>query len=123
MTNREWYLNKLNAMTNEEFANYIEGEVVPWCKTCYCKACCPDNCAKCAKEWLDKTHQEPMPELKDGMFVEIKLTNNVVLGVVVNNKIILQNGQWCNATSCITKVFDTCCFNLCDDSTCIWRKE
>lgn len=119
MTNREWYLNKLNAMTNEEMANYIEVETFPWCNNS-----CQDDCAKCAKEWFDKEYIKPMPELKDGMFVEMKLADNTaVLGVMFNNTIILKNGQWCTATSCITKVFDTCCFNLCDDDHCIWQKE
>lgn len=121
MTNREWYLNKLNKMTNKELANYIETEVSPWCNNS-----CPDDCPQCAKEWFDKEYIEPMPELKDGMFVEAIYNNNVVLGVVLNNKIILQDGQWCSikqSLAYITKVFNTCCFNLCDGDHCIWRKE
>lgn len=120
MTNSEWFKewikSKIDEMTDDELSDFI----------CYEYAAPKDNMNYkiFATEWLNQEHQKPMPELKDGMFVEVKLAdNNAILGVVLNNTIILQNGRWCSTTFCITKVFDTCCFNLCNDGNCIWRKE
>lgn len=133
MTNREWYLNKLNAMTNEELADYIEAEVVPWCKACCCKACCPDNCAKCAKEWFDKKHIEPMPELEVGMFVCcVSDVGEKNLGIVVSKKscgsdglaIAYHDGRWDDVYNVdITNIYNAVCFNGCKKETCIWRKD
>lgn len=115
---KEWIKNKIDEMTDDELSEFI----------CYEYAAPKDdmNYKIFAMEWLNQEHQKPMSELKDGVFVEVKLAdNNAVLGVVFNNKIILQNGKWCGtkeSLAYITKVFDACCFSLCDDC-CIWEKE
>lgn len=135
MTNREWYLNKLNKMTNEELANYIEAEITPWCAeaTPWCSHSCPDDCAQCAKAWLDKTHQEPMPKLEVGMFVCcVNDVGEKNLGIVVSKKpigfdglvIAYHDGRWDEVYNVyITNIYNAVCFNGCRNETCIWRKD
>lgn len=128
MTNREWYLNKLNAMTNEELANYVENETMPWCSDN-----CLKNCAQCAKAWFDKEHVEQMPEIENGMFVKVWLDylKDSYIGVITTNKgceqvIVYNEGTWDfvkNVHNNITAVYDANCFACCDDKTCIWRKD
>lgn len=127
MTNREWYLNKLNGMTNEELANYIEAEDAPWCSDS-----CLDSCPQCAKKWFDEEHINPMPELEVGMFVRcVDYVGKKNLGIVVSKKscgfdglaIAYHDGLWDDVNNVdIINIYNAVCFDGCTRETCIWRK-
>lgn len=78
----------------------------------------------------------PMPELKVGMFIECDNTYGNSLGkslgvVIDNNKTVFQNGMWASGTNSswynkhITKIFgdNVVCFNGCTENNVIWRRK
>lgn len=122
MTNRKWFEQAVKEMTNEGLSDMIG---------CPCGWICDNNdsicdgdCQKAWIKWFNKERVNPMPELKDGMFVEIDGNG---LGVVLSGNVVLKNGLYGTITaglkSEVSKIYDTVCFNLCDKSTCIWSKE
>lgn len=127
MTNFEWLKEEINKMNMKEIYNFRTG-FSPWHKdACGEGGLCPRtimNCSDCAIEWGKKLHKEPMPELKNGMFVEDEMGG---YGVVVNDEIIFQNGTHDtieDMTEYITKVFEATCFIDCEDDVgIIWERN
>lgn len=139
MTNFEWLKEEISKMNMEEIFNFRAGSS-PWCKDTCEERDCPQptmNCSECAIEWSKKFHETPMPKLKTGMFVEYydkyydnspSIYNARGYGVVVDDKIVCQDGSWFSeldehTLDCITKIFNADNFAGCDDYTCIWEKH
>lgn len=119
MTNLEWIKKVIAEMSAEELRDWKYSES-PWCQDD-----CIAECQKCAKSWLEAKHQDPMPTLKNGMFVE---WDGYLLGVVVDNFIVFYDGTFASdvseASKYITKVFaNVICFNECYTTEPIWRKD
>lgn len=86
------------------------------------------SCVDCMTKWLNKKHEEPMPELKTGMFVEVRCISVAELGVVIGDKIVYKNG-YCDELEVvrekIVRVYDemTNCFNSCFSENIIWERD
>lgn len=59
MTNREWYMNKLSNMTDEEFADaiFVPEEMYDACDN---NPCFWKDCNDCKSEWLKSEHKEEL---------------------------------------------------------------
>lgn len=57
MTNREWLLNKMQNMSDEELAKAINTN---WTKMCKDRGCTYSGCDKCKADWLEEEHKEPI---------------------------------------------------------------
>ena len=57
MTNREWLLNKMQNMSDEEFSNFLDGsgEICSFMKQ---NDCFDGNCPECREQWLKQEHKE-----------------------------------------------------------------
>lgn len=60
MTNREWLLNKMQNMSDKEFAEILDdGERI--CNIISTPNFeCASNCQRCIKNWLKQEHKEPI---------------------------------------------------------------
>lgn len=56
MTNREWLLNKMQNMSDEELEEIVSVDCANW-EPAY-KKCGRRNCRDCQKEWLKAEHKE-----------------------------------------------------------------
>lgn len=105
---------------------------MPWCKyqrssdRFYCNNHCLDDCFQA---WLNKPMKVPMPEIKNGdyVFVEnLNIENEKLLGVIVDNTVVFENGQWCfvkDIKENIVVVSQGPGFNVARDSNSfIWQK-
>ena len=76
MTNREWLLNKMQNMSDEELAKYlmvvdeIEEE-----NDCQGTMCCDPDCTPCVINWLKAEHKEKIT-LSEAERVILKSLNN-----------------------------------------------
>lgn len=129
MTNREWYIDKITTMSDEELAHFIEVEDNLWCgDNCESYNC---NCEKCMIDWLKEKHVEPMPELRVGMFVKVRHNHSTedYIGVITldendNKVIVYKETTWdfvARVKDNIIAIYKTNCFIDCDDEHCIWR--
>lgn len=138
MTNYKWFVQNVNTMTIETLSNMLG---------CPCSKICDDNdsicdgtCQKAWIKWFNKEHIEPMPELKNGMFVKIKYHNDDYdepkLGVFVDGDVIYHDfdhtfdtfNEYGSGNAYITKediiaIYDTKAFCLCNEENCIWKKD
>lgn len=124
MTNLEWIKKNINEMGAEAFIDYcFDHKLNPWCSVCDDDIADATDCRRCVARWLEAKHQDPMPQLKVGMFIEAKGK----LGVVVNDiTIAYQDGTWSNLDEAIiTKIFtkNAICFKLCTDKHIMWRRD
>lgn len=55
MTNREWLLNKMQNMSDEELAKVI---TTNWADMCKGRECLYRDCGKCKADWLKEEHKE-----------------------------------------------------------------
>lgn len=131
MTNFEWLKEEINKMNMEEIFNFRAGSS-PWCKDTCEERVCPNpamDCSECAIEWSKKLHKEPMPKLKNGMFVETEMSSYITsgYGVVINDEIIFQSGHHGSVKDMIkyiTKIFEATCFIDCEDDVgIIWERN
>jgi hypothetical protein len=63
MTNREWLLNKMQNMSDEEISsNFNNVAIISRKKRCYDlkTKCHKDGCKKCITLWLKEEHKEPI---------------------------------------------------------------
>lgn len=125
MTNREWFVDKITTMSDEELAHFIEVEEDLWCgDNCELYNC---NCEKCMIDWLKKEHIEPMPELKVGMFVKVRHTfGDYGIGVVTQNIVVYENGgfDWISQIkNDVIAIYQANCFDGCNDNNIIWEKS
>lgn len=95
MTNREW----LNSLSNEEIAKVINQSC---CRLCIGKNdgkyCYEHDCDEGIKEWLNKKHIEPMPEIKAGDYIVYKKGGSLYRAVCVYGNIVyrIDRGWCCN---------------------------
>lgn len=126
MTNLEWIKKNINEMGAEAFIDYcFDHKLNPWCSVCDDDIADATDCRRCVARWLEAKHQDPMPQLKVGMFIE---WDGHLLGVVVNNFIVFQDGTYASdmneASKHITKVFaNIVCFNECSMMKPMWRRD
>lgn len=123
MTNREW----LEKLSDEEFARVVAHDAD------YCFPnevdgnCTYSECTKCALKWLTQEHPNPMPELKTGMFVNVKHTLGYYgIGVVTQDIVVYENGgfDWISQiTNDVIAIYKANCFDGCNDNSCIWKKS
>lgn len=147
MTNREWVLNKLSKMTDEEFADklylnkmtdeeftdkwYFAGD--PWCVLTDCNDCDNDktDCSTCCVNWLKAKHTEPMPELKPGMFVKVWNGFETNLGVIIENPYdsglavnYKDDAGWDRMDDLTVKaIYRAVMYSGCDEDNVIWMEE
>ena len=57
MTNREWLLNKMQNMSDEEFADVVRCGALD---TKYAMKCLGEDCLDCKINWLKSEHKEPI---------------------------------------------------------------
>lgn len=129
MTNLEWLKKRINEMSAEEFGTAWGDEVSPWCDGNKCRDT-EGNCVECVRRWATKPHENPMPELKVGMFVKATNEFETSLGIIINNiyddnlAIAYESGGYDSIrTIIIEAVYNTVGFRFCDDNTCIWRRN
>ena len=58
MTNREWLLNKMQNMSDEEFAKIIREDKACICSKEQREKCYGKSCLECKTEWLKSEHKE-----------------------------------------------------------------
>lgn len=136
MTNREWLMNNISKLTNEELANVLKKPCVDIC----CGECDVDW-EELLSNWLGKEKENPMPHITNGMFVKVRYdfdydleNTRCHLGVRVDNRLVYADGGWdtfdtgdddidvrLNEIIAIynAKSFDDCL----DSSNCIWKRE
>lgn len=72
---------------------------------------------------------EPMPELKDGMFVKAysPYRNESSFGLIYNNKVVYQNGEWDEiydlTEDVVMEIYSAkaLCFNSCQEPYLLWH--
>lgn len=132
MTNREWLNNKIQTMSDDEFIDCF-GSVPPWC-TNTDNSVCDGYCKSCIQEWIVKEHIEPLPEIKNGMFIKVRspYDYNISLGVIVDNRIVYQRDgfdTWNTGDAddvqpdWIVAVYDAHSFSGCKAEHCIWEEK
>lgn len=106
-----------------------------WCKKHECNSCCKD----CFTNWLYERHAEPMPELVPGMFVKTRSVysqpeDDDEIGVIIPHEkkgyVIVYNHYGFDEKTdvesgevIIKEIYNASCFNGCDKTTRIWKKE
>lgn len=119
MTNLEKIKDEIANMNARELFRWKVSRS-PWCED----GCGSRNCENCAVDWLRDKYEEPMPKLKNGMFVEV---SDCGFGVVVNDEIVCQDGthdKIDDLKEYITKVFEATCFIDCEDDVgIIWERN
>lgn len=122
MTNREW----LEKLSDEELARVISyGD--NYCRQDDDISCSSDGCKHCALKWLNEEYPNPMPELKAGMFVNVRHTfGDYGIGVVTQNTVVYENGgfDWISQIkNDVIAIYQANCFDGCDDNNIIWEKS
>ena len=64
MTNREWLLNKMQNMSDGEFAKIIREDKAYICSKEQREKCYGKSCVECKIEWLQAEHKEPITLLE-----------------------------------------------------------
>lgn len=64
MTNRQWLMEQIQNMSDEEFARVIKGDEVGICQTVGSRKCNTSDCLYCKTNWLKAEHKEN-PKLSD----------------------------------------------------------
>lgn len=131
MTNREWLNNKVQEMSDEELSKFFASGEETWCnKNCDCYG----HCDICLLDWLKQKRVEPLPEIKNGMFIKVRspYDYNISLGVIVDNRIVYQRDgfdTWNTGDAddvqpdWIVAVYDTYSFSGCKAEHCIWEEK
>lgn len=100
---------------------------------------CCSHCRECFVNWLRERRAEPMPELVPGMFVKTRSIytepeDDDEIGVIIPHEkkgyVIVYNHYGFDDKSdvesgevIIKEIYNTSCFNGCDKTTRIWKKE
>lgn len=123
MTNREW----LEKLSDEEFARVVAHDADYCFPNKVDGNCTYNKCTKCALKWLTQEHPNPMPELKAGMFVNVKHTfGDYGIGVVTQDIVVYENGgfDWISQIkNDVIAIYQTNCFDGCNDNNIIWKKS
>lgn len=140
MNNFEYLITLANNGCIDDVAKMMyekESCTEQWCLETVNTDC--SNCRECFANWLKERHAEPMPDLVPGMFVKTRSIydrpeDDDEIGVIVLHKqkgyIVVYNGygfdekKGIDAGEVIIKeIYNALCFNDCNESTRIWKKE
>lgn len=130
MTNREWLNNKVQEMSDEELSKFFASGEETWCN----EHCCDGHCDICLLDWLKQERVEPLPEIKNGMFIKVRspYDGDISLGVIVDNRIVYQHDgfdTWNTGDAddvqpdWIVAVYDAHSFDGCKVEHCIWGEK
>ena len=125
MTNREWFVEAVKTMNTEGLSNMLG---------CPCDRICNDNdgmcdgdCREAWIKWFDKERIKPMPELKVGMFVNVRHTfGDYGIGVVTQDTVVYENGgfDWISQIkNDVIAIYQANCFDGCNDNNIIWEES
>lgn len=143
MTNREYAINLIakEMSCNNKYLHAVLGlyrddcsdkdkKGLNWCPWYTRKGSCSIycNCDDCFNKWLDEEYSTPMPELKNGTFVNVYISelssrqNGIIVDDIiffeVSNPIRLKDN-----IKNIESVYNAKTFGECDAKHCIWEKE
>lgn len=140
MTNFEYLSNlvsngDIDAIPKMMFDD-INENVEMWCH--HSDECC-ETCKDCFARWLRERRPEPMPELVPGMFVKTRSIysrpeDDDEIGVIIPHEkkgyVIVYNHYGFDDKDdvesgevIIKEIYNASCFNGCDKTARIWKKE